>query len=165
MGLAASFAAATQWWAVYYSDHQMVSLVVRYVHIAALMVGGGTALAIDRLVLGSARARTSDRQHAAINALRGSHAVVVPALIVVTASGVLMAAADWSTFVASNLFWIKMGSFVLLLANGAALVGAERAFAKGGDTRMWRRVILASGTSFLLWLFILWMGEWLTVAA
>lgn len=90
---------------------------------------------------------------------------MVPALIVAAASGVLMAAADWPTFEASNLFWLKMGSFVLLLANGAALVGAERAFARGGDTRMWRRVILASGTSFLLWLFILWMGEWLTVAA
>jgi uncharacterized membrane protein len=165
MGLTASFGAATQWWAVYYSDHQMVSLVVRYLHIAALMVGGGTALAIDRLVLGSARVRTDERRQAALNALHGSHVVVVPALIVVTVSGVLMAAADWSTFVASQLFWIKMGSFVLLLANGGALVAAERAFAKGADTRMWRRVILASGTSFLLWLFILWMGEWLTVAA
>ena len=98
MGIATSFGAATQWWAVYYSDHQMVSLVVRYVHLAALMVGGGTALAIDRLVLGSARTRTGDRRRAALNALHGSHAVVVPALIVVTASGVLMAAADWPTF-------------------------------------------------------------------
>lgn len=165
MGLTASLSALSQWWAVYYADHQMVSLVVRYLHLAALMVGGGTALAIDRLVLGSARARTDDRRHAALSALHGSHAVVVPALIVAAASGVLMATADWPTFEASNLFWLKMGSFVLLLANGAALVGAERAFARGGDTRMWRRVILASGTSFLLWLFILWMGEWLTVAA
>lgn len=165
MGFTASFGAATQWWAVYYSDHQMVSLVIRYLHIAALMIGGGTALAIDRLVLGSTRVPTDERRQAALNALHGSHVVVVPALIVVTASGALMAAADWSTFLASNLFWIKMGSFVLLLANGGALVTAERAFAKGADTRMWRRVILASGTSFLLWLFILWMGEWLTVAA
>jgi uncharacterized membrane protein len=165
MGITASFGAAIQWWAAYYSDHQMVSLVVRYVHIGALMVGGGTALAIDRLVLGSARARTGDRQHAALNALHGSHVVVVPALFVVAVSGVLMAAADWSTFESSNLFWLKMAAFVLLLANGGALVGAERAFARGGELRMWRRVILASGTSFLLWLFILWMGEWLTVAA
>jgi uncharacterized membrane protein len=165
MGLTATFGAATQWWAVYYSDHQMVSLVVRYLHIAALMVGGGTALAIDRLVLGSARVRTDERRKAALNALHGSHVVVVPALIVVTASGALMAAADWDTFLASQLFWIKMGSFVLLLANGGLLVAAERAFAKGADTRTWRRVIVASGTSLLLWLFILWMGEWLTVAA
>lgn len=165
MSVTASFGAATAWWAVYYSDHQMVSLIIRYLHLAALMVGGGTALAIDRLVVRSARARTGDRRHAALNALHGSHAVVVPALAVVAASGGLMAAADWSTFQASGLFWIKMGAFVLLLANGAALVAAERAFAKGGDLSMWRRAILASGTSFLLWLFILWMGEWLTVAA
>ena len=164
MDLISSLAAATAWWAVYYSDHQMVSLVVRYLHLSALLIGGGTALAIDRLVLGSVRPGTRDRQPA-LNALHGSHAVVVPALAVMSASGALMAAADWSTFQASNLFWIKMASFVLLLANGAALVAAERALAKGGGTGIWRRVILASGTSFLLWLFILWMGEWLTVAA
>lgn len=165
MGIAASFADATTWWSAYYSDHQMVSVAVRYLHLAALMVGGGTALAIDRLVLGSARTGTDDRRRAALTAMHGSHAVVVPALVVVAASGVLMAAADWSTFEVSRLFWIKMGSFVLLLLNGAALVAAERAYAKGGDTGMWRRVVVASGASFLLWLFILWIGEWLTVAA
>lgn len=165
MGIAASLAAATTWWAVYYSDHQMVSLVVRYLHVASLVVGGGTALVIDRLVLGSVRARTDDRRRAALAALHGSHAVVVPALVVVAASGTLMAAADWSTFQESRLFWTKMGSFVLLLLNGAALVAAERACAKGGGTGMWRRVVAASGVSFLLWLFILWIGEWLTVAA
>lgn len=41
MGLTASLSALSQWWAVYYADHQMVSLVVRYLHLAALMVGGG----------------------------------------------------------------------------------------------------------------------------
>ena len=165
MGVTASLAAATTWWAVYYADHQMVSLVVRFLHLGALMVGGGTALAIDRLVLGSARERTDERRRAALTALHGSHAVVVPALVVVAASGGLMAAADWPTFVGSRLFWIKMASFALLLVNGAVLVAAERAYAMGADTRMWRRVIAASATSFLLWLFILWMGEWLTVAA
>jgi len=155
----------TTWWSAYYSDHQMVSLLIRYLHLAALMVGGGTALAIDRVVLGTARTRTDDRRRAAFTAIKGSHRVVVPALAVVTASGILMAAADWDTFVASRLFWIKMISFGLLVVNGIALVAAERAYAKDTDVTMWRRVVLASGTSCLLWLLILWIGEWLTTAA
>jgi hypothetical protein len=155
----------TTWWSAYYSDHQMVSLLIRYVHLAALMVGGGTALAIDRVVLGSARTRTDDRRRAAFTAMRGSHRVVVPALAIVTASGILMAAADWTTFVVSRLFWFKMISFGLLVINGIALVAAERAYAKDTDIMMWRRVVVASGASCLLWLLILWIGEWLTVAA
>lgn len=153
------------WWSAYYSDHQMVSLWIRYLHVAALMVGGGTALAIDRVVLGTARARAEDRRRAAFTAMQGSHRVVVPALVVVTASGILMAAADWTTFVESRLFWIKMISFGLLVINGMALVAVERAYAKTPDLSMWRRVVLASGVSCVLWLLILWIGEWLTIAA
>jgi hypothetical protein len=155
----------TTWWSAYYSDHQMVSLLIRYLHLAALMIGGGTALAIDRVVLGTARTRADDRRRAAFIAMKGSHRVVVPALAIVTGSGVLMAAADWTTFVESRLFWFKMISFGLLVINGMALVAAERAYAKSTDVLMWRRVVLASGVSCLLWLLILWIGEWLTVAA
>jgi len=81
------------------------------------------------------------------------------------ASGILMAAADWATFVASRLFWFKMISVGFLVINGLALVGAERAYAKSTDVLMWRRVVIASGASCGLWLLILWIGEWLTVAA
>jgi hypothetical protein len=152
-------------WATYYSDHQMVSLFIRYLHLAALMVGGGTALAIDRVVLGTARNRADDRRHAAVVALRGSHRVVVPALVVVALTGVLMTAADWSTFASSQLFWIKMALFAVLIANGAALVAAERRYARSADVDKWRRVIVASGASCVLWLLILGIGEWLTIAA
>jgi len=165
MNFAMSIGSMTNWWSAYYSDHQVISVLIRYVHLAALMVGGGSALAIDRVVLASARRRTDDRRHAAMTALRGSHLVVVPALIVVTASGVMMTAADWSTFEASRLFWFKMGLFALLVVNGGALVAAERRYAQAADVNKWRRVILTSGASLLLWMLILLIGEWLTVAA
>ena len=165
MGFATTVASFTNWWSVYDSDHQMLSLTLRYVHLAALMVGGGTALAIDRVVLGTARRRTEDRRQAAMTALSGSHRVVVPALIVVALTGVLMTAADWSTFEVSKLFWSKMALFALLVANGGALVAAERRYAEGVALEKWRGVIMASGASVLLWLLILWVGEWLTVAA
>jgi hypothetical protein len=159
------FGNVTNWWSAYYADHQMVSLVIRYIHLAALMVGGGTALAIDRVVLASARVSTDDRRRAAFTALRGSHRVVVPALVVVTISGILMTAADWTTFATSTLFWTKMGSFLLLVLNGAALVAAERAFARSGDLGRWKRLVAASAVSCVLWLLVLWIGEWLTTAA
>lgn len=155
----------TSWWSGYYSDHQMISLSIRYLHLAALMVGGGTALAIDRVVLGTARTRTDDRRRAAWQAMQGSHRVVVPSLIIVAATGVLMTAADWETFEVSWLFWTKMITFVLLIANGALLVAAERRYSQNSGVEMWRRVILASGASVLLWLLVLWIGEWLTIAA
>lgn len=164
--MGATFGNVATWWSAYYADHQMVSLAIRFLHLAALMIGGGTALAIDRVVLASARARTDDRRRAAFIALRGSHRVVVPALAVVTVSGILMTAADWTTFETSRLFWIKMVTFALLVLNGAALVSAERALAKSGDLAgRWRWLVTASGTSCLLWLLVLWIGEWLTIAA
>jgi hypothetical protein len=150
MTLVNSIGSLATWWSAYYGDHQMVSLMIRYLHLAALMVGGGTALAIDRVVLGTARTRTDDRRRAAFTAMKGSHRVVVPALMVVTASGILMAAADWTTFAASRLFWIKMLSFALLVLNGAVLVAVERAYARSADGVMWRRVVMASGVSCAL---------------
>jgi hypothetical protein len=165
MGIVTSIGSATTSWAAYYGDHPMISLAIRYLHIAALMIGGGTALAIDRVVLGSARNSTHDRRHAAFTAMRGSHRVVVPSLVIVTATGILMTAADWSTFETSWVFWTKMIGFGLLVINGMALVAAERAYARGAQVMMWRRVVVASGASVLLWLVILWFGEWLTVAA
>lgn len=156
---------AATWWAVYYADHQFASLTVRYFHLAALLVGGGTALAIDRQVLASAGRGNASGRETALASLRGSHTVVVPALAVVAVSGALMAAADWTTFVESDVFWFKMAAVGLLLANGAGLVLAERTFARRGETAAWRRLVAASGASFVLWLLILWLGAWLTVAA
>jgi hypothetical protein len=165
VGFATTITSATSWWATYYSDHQLISMLIRYVHLAALMVGGGTALAIDRVVLGTARTRTDDRRRAAWQAMQGSHRVVVPSLVVVAFTGVLMTAADWTTFEVSRLFWIKMVTFGLLIANGAALVAAERRYSQSTDVDVWRRVVIASGASVLLWMIVLLIGEWLTVAA
>ncbi|MGE3274396.1 MAG: hypothetical protein AB7O67_04750 [Vicinamibacterales bacterium] len=151
-------------WAVYYADHQLASAIVRYLHLAGLLVGGGTALAIDRQVLLSAR-RGMGARASAVAALDGSHAVVVPALALVVATGVLMALADLSTFLDSGVFWFKMAAVGLLLANGAGLVVSERAFLRSGAVVAWRRLVVASGVSFVLWLVILWLGAWLTVAA
>jgi hypothetical protein len=165
MGIASAVQAATSWWAVYYSDHQMVSAFVGYLHLVGLMVGGGTALAIDRQVLASARRGDTGRRATALAALRGSHTVVIPALALVVATGALMTVADLSTFLGSQLFWTKMVLVGLLFANGAGLVAAERAYVVSEQVTVWRRLVAVSGASFCLWLITLWMGVWLAVAA
>jgi len=160
-----AFNEAVSWWAVYYSDHQMVSLTVQYFHLAGLLVGGGTAIAADREVFASARVDDRDCRAAAVAVVQNAHRVVGPSLGVMLVSGVLMTVADWTTFVVSPLFWIKMALVGLLLANGAGLMAAGRRHAASQPAHLWRRIVAASGASLLLWLLILWMGAWLTVAA
>jgi len=160
-----AFNQAVSWWAVYYSDHQMVSLTVMYFHLAGILIGGGTAIAADREVFAAARVDDRDCQAAAVAVVQHAHGVVGPALGVMLVSGVLMTMADWETFAASSLFWIKMGLVGLLMANGVGLMVAGRAHAASQPAHVWRRIVAASGVSLLLWLLILWMGAWLAVAA
>lgn len=155
---------AVAWWSGLYSDHHSVSVTVRFLHLAALVVGGGTALATDRHLLGAGRIDTSARQAALALAGR-SHRIVVPALAVMALTGALMAAADLETYLPSRLFWTKMALVALLLTNGALLVGAERAATVGSSERGWVRVRVASTASAVLWLTTLLAGTWLTVGA
>lgn len=164
MGISSALGGAIAWWAVYYSDHQIVSLVVRYGHLAGIVVGAGTALAADREVFAAARTLDADCRRAAVQVVQQSHAVVVPAIAVVVMSGVLMAIADWPTFAGSSLFWTKMGLVGVLLANGAGLLLADRGYLALEHQGMWRRLVTASGASLILWMVILWMGAWLSVA-
>lgn len=163
MGLPAFLASPVEAWAAFYGDHQMVSVVVRYLHLAGVVVGGGTALVTDRRTLRALRLGAAERG-AALAALATAHRVVVPALAVVVATGALMAASDTGTFLGSPLYWSKMGLVTLLLLNGLGLRAAERA-AGAGRPKGWAALGLASAASLLLWLGTLFAGVWLTVAA
>jgi hypothetical protein len=150
-------------WAAFYDAHRMVSVTIRYLHLAGLVVGGGTALATDRQILRAARSAPSARS-AIVATLHASHRVVVPALAVVVVTGLLMTASDTATFLASRLFWSKMGLVALLLLNGAGILAAERAVSRE-RARGWPWLGLTSAASLVLWLVILFMGIWLTAAA
>jgi hypothetical protein len=150
-------------WSDYYDHHHAVSVTVRYFHLVGLVVGGGTALAADRQILAATRSGPEQRL-AVVASLRASHRVVVPALALMVTTGILMTAADADTFLASRLYWSKLGLVSLLLLNGLGLLAAERAFSRGG-TQSWTGLRLTSAASLLLWLAILFAGVWLTVAA
>jgi uncharacterized membrane protein len=146
------------WWSSYYGDHQALSVTIRYVHLAAMLLGGGSALTIDRRVARLWRLSPGDRA-AALALLNGSHAAVVAALAVVVATGVLMVGADIDTYVVSPLFWTKMGLFALLILNGTVLAIAGRR----ADPP--RRLTTAAIASAVLWLVIVYVSTWLVVAA
>jgi hypothetical protein len=163
MALPALLSSAVDSWADFYGHHQLVSVSIRYLHLAGLVVGGGTALAIDRRVLGAARSVPGARP-GIVAALDASHRVVVPALAVVVTTGLLMTASDTATFFGSRLYWSKMGLVGLLLLNGLGLLAAERAIA-GERPKGWLWLGVTSAASLALWLTILFFGVWLTAAA
>lgn len=146
-------------WNSYYGNHQALSVTIRYVHLAALLVGGGTALAIDREILGLRRSLPQVRD-ATIARLNRAHALVIASTIFIVASGFLMAGADVETYLASPTFWIKMALVVILLVNGAVLARAGRT-----AVVVSRRLTVASVLSAILWLVIVYVSNWLRVAA
>jgi hypothetical protein len=149
-------------WAAFYGDHRLVSATVRFLHLAGIVVGGGSALAADRRTLRSIG--SGGLSEAAVGELRATHRAVLPALALVVTTGALMAFSDRHTFFVSPAYWLKMGLFTLLLLNGGLLLAGERAYAAGrpGGARLLRT---ASAASLLLWFSVLFAGVWLTVAA
>ena len=55
MALPAFLASTIESWSGFYDSHRMVSVTVHYLHLAGLVVGGGTALAADRQILKAVR--------------------------------------------------------------------------------------------------------------
>ena len=159
------FSGAIDAWAAFHGAHQMVSVGVRYLHIAGLMIGGGTALVADRQIMAARRAGP-EAQATALAWLRGSHRVVVPALLAIGVSGLLMTASDTETFLVSRLYWLKLGLVVLLALNGTGLlVAGKAADSPQRAAQGWRWLGIVSVVSLLLWLAIPFVGLWLTVAA
>jgi hypothetical protein len=152
---------AVSWWAAAYQDHRILSVSIRFLHIVGLVVGGGTAIVTDRSILRAARG-TADQRASAMTLLGRSHLTVVPALVLVVATGVLLSAADLSTFFASPVYWVKLSLVALLLANGGGLVAAERLARRNNS---WNRLAFGSAASLALWIVLLFVGTLLTVAA
>jgi hypothetical protein len=160
MTLPPSVLDALQPWADLYGNTQPISVGVTFLHLAGMMLAGGTALGADWQAL---RARDLHARDVALERMRGSHATVIPALAIVVLSGMAMAAADIETFAASTIYFWKLGLFALLLVNGVLLVGAERA-ARARDTA-WARLRLSAAASVVLWLGVVLLGTLLQVSA
>lgn len=176
MSLLNTLATAVQPWADAYSSSKVLETGVLFSHFAGLLVGGGFAMATDRLVLRSRRAPWSDPD-ARARVLAEIHSVHRPVLIGLTltiATGALLLAADVETLMAMPIFWVKMAVLVALLANGwvmrrteqRLLAASDGAGGSGGTATDldWRRLRLGAAASFTLWLAVTLGGVWLSNA-
>ena len=159
-------AAVAEPWQSLYSNSAPVATAVLFVHLAALVVGGGLALAADRGTLRAWRGAPEDRaRHLADLGL--THSPVLGALGAALGSGILLFLADVEAYAASPLYWAKMALVALLLANGFAMTRVERALSGGraaeaADERSWRRLRANAVLSAVLWLTTLLAGTALT---
>lgn len=170
--LQAAAANAAAPWASLYADHVAVQTAVVTVHLGGMLLGGGIAVAADRQTLLAARAARAARaapddateaRRRAIAVLRSAHRVVLAGLALSIASGLLLVAADVETYLTAPALWLKLGVLALLLANGAALVRAERRAADADAARTavdraWRRLRGGAATSLTLWFTLVLLG-------
>jgi hypothetical protein len=182
MPLLTTIVDAAQPWADLYANSKPLETGVLFAHFAGLLVGGGFALATDRLVFRSRRTPASDTTtlHRVLTELHAVHRPVLIGLGVTIVTGVLLFAADVETLATMATFWVKMGLIALLLANGwamrntegrlRAVTGAQGApgatdsttFAR--STALLRRLRVGAGMSFALWLAVTLAGVCLTNA-
>jgi hypothetical protein len=160
MTMPAPLAALIGQWVSLYSGHAALRTAVEFVHVGGLVGAGGCAIAADRATLLASRRDEAERR-IQVEALAGTHQVVIAGLALMLASGLLLFAADVETFLYSRVFWIKMGLIVLLLVNGGALTAAERR-ATRGDEGAWDWLRLTAMTSLALWLSLTLAGVALT---
>jgi|SRR5581483_305746 len=143
----------TDWttsWASLYANSPSLRTIITFVHLGALIGGGGLAIATDRSVLAPVLEEDDWSRRALLDAVGASHRLVIVAVVLMIASGMLMLAADVDTYLYSRMFWLKMALFAMLLGNGAVLTRAERR-ALGHDASAWRRLRRAAIASIALW--------------
>lgn len=100
--------AAVSWWAALYGGSAVLRTLVAFVHIAGIVGGGGAAVVADRATLRATRKGSlAGRQQ--IDAIHGTHRIVLIGLTAVIVSGLLLFAADVETYAPSRVFWIKRG--------------------------------------------------------
>lgn len=147
----------TEPWAALYGDSAIVSTIVVYAHIAALMVAGGLAVALDRGTLRAARGAGRD---AHLVALAASHGVVIGGLVASVVSGVLLFAADLEAYFASPIFVTKLALVGLLLANGYVMTRVEASLRGAGAATDagWKRLALTARASLFLWFATAFVG-------
>lgn len=138
-----------QSWGSFYANHAAIRTLVAFVHVGALIAGGGLAVTTDRAMLTAALDDDWSRR-SLLETLQGTHRLVVGSLALIAVSGVLLFASDYETFLYSKFFWVKMALVVVLLINGGVLWGAERR-ALSGDHRAWSTLRLTAIASIALW--------------
>jgi hypothetical protein len=153
MPIVETLEAALKPWADFYGHTKAVQAGVEFLHVGALLVGGGFAVASDRAAL---RALKADLEHRkfVLRGFTGIHRPVIMALSVSVASGLLMLASDVGTFLVSPVFWTKMALVLLLLSNGYVVKRTEERLNENPAPAnpLWMRFKRGAIASLSLWL-------------
>lgn len=150
-------------WQTVYENSTLLSTSVIALHLTALLIGGGLAIAADRSTLRVGSSAPDDRQRQ-LAELGAVHRPVLAALTVLFVSGVALTAADLETYLVSPVFWVKFGFIVLLLVNGVVMTRTEgvlrrdSALAPTVVQSLWRRMRASAWTSIALWIATLVLG-------
>jgi hypothetical protein len=144
-------------WSTFYGDSLLTQTVVTFAHVGGLLVGGGIAIATDRVTL-----RTSsdvDRRRHLIE-MSHIHRAVVTALAVVVLSGIALVTADIEAIWGSWIYWAKMFLVILLLANGARMRKIESGASREPvvSAAQWSALRGSAVASLILWLATAFAG-------
>jgi len=153
-------------WASLYSDSKGVSGATTFIHLGGMLLGGGFAIATDRLTLRAFAGSPAVRRHQ-LDEIHAVHLPVLLGLSLMFTSGALMFAADVSTYAKSPVFWIKAVLIMMLLANGGVMQNAETHLRRSSThaDRYWQHLRLSSFASLALWFSVALAGTLLTVFA
>jgi hypothetical protein len=146
-------AAFTAPWRSLFNHSAPVEMSVVGVHVLAMLVAGGLAIAHDRGTLRAGDWTPAIQAHH-IAELYAVHRTVVFALAICMLSGFALFAADVTTYVVSVPFWIKMALIAALLGNALLMTATEgtlRVDSGGGAALAWTRIRASSIVSAALW--------------
>jgi hypothetical protein len=141
-----SLVAALEPWQTLFADSLVVSTTIVAVHILSLLIGGGLAIAADRMTLRALRNPQADWQYH-MQEIGAVHRPVGIALMGSFLSGLLLAAADIEEFIDSPVYWTKMALVAMLIVNGFFLHRVSR-----------ERSALTARISLVLWISIATLG-------
>jgi uncharacterized membrane protein len=141
-------------WNALYANSKVAESIVTSLHLIAMMIGGGLAIAADRETLRVTRT-SSGMGPETLARLTATHRPVLLALTVLLLTGLALATADIETFAHSAAFLVKLSLVALLVTNGAVLVSTEQKLRRGASIdrvpRLWRRLRLTARLSLVLW--------------
>ncbi len=147
-------------WNELYADSAVLSTGIVFVHLAAILVAGGTAMTADRRML--AALRTPDLRKGYIEGAESVHRTVIRALAIVIAAGVLLFLADVESLADSVVFRVKLVLIFMLLMNGLIIMKFERGLLSApeeiSNEPRWLRLGVTARVSLTLWLSTLLAG-------
>jgi len=146
-------------WARLYADSKVISTGVTFAHVSGLLLGGGCAVAGDRITLRFGSVDPLCQQHH-LDERASLHNPVLIGLGVTLLSGLLLLGADLETYLPSLVFWAKMALIVALLVNGAMIQRADRALRNdpARSPLLWQRLQRAAKVSLALWFSVTLLG-------